>query len=300
MEEKSDWILIGSGKDNDIRWLEKYSIIEDISCIFNEIESAKKEIYIEDLKDKSSLLKNSLVNQTYSIEDIISLIDPFVFCDKTFDDPDQPNASYFFNYYITRDQKESFLLFLLELNKTLELFKKENRIEEINSKLMTEFENERVKKEERKKEELLEFQKDNELKIQNEAKVIYNKIILSLKNEKKTLDVIGNFLINKEKQQVIYIRKHNNWRSEDQIEKIIVDQYLQKYDLIIVEEKPKDGRDNIPYYGGMQRMKEMGWNQEISEILHSDKITLQHVIELRSMWNKINVLINKSFCRNWV
>ena len=59
--------------------------------------------------------------------------------------------------------------------------------------------------------------------------------------------------------------------------------------VIIVEEKPKDGRGNIPYYGGMQRMKEMGWNQEISEILHSDKITLQHVIELRSMWNKLNV-----------
>lgn len=289
MAEESDWILIGSGEDNDIGWLEEYSIIEDISYIINEIESTEERVYVEDLKDKSPLLKNSLVDQINPIEDIISLIDPFVFCDKTFDDPDQPNASYFFNYYITRNQKESFHLFLLELNKTLELFKKENRIDEINSELMMKLENERVKKEERKKEELLESQKDNELKIQNEARVIYNRITLSLKNQKETLDVIGNFLINIEKQQIIYIRQHNNWRSEDQIEKIIVNQYLHKYDLIIVEEKPKDGRGNIPYYGGMQRKKEMGWNQEISEILHSDKITLQHVIELRSIWNKLNV-----------
>ena len=289
MAEESDWILIGSGEDNDIGWLEEYSIIEDISYIINEIESTEERVYVEDLKDKLPLLKNSLVDQINPIEDIISLIDPFVFCDKTFDDPDQPNASYFFNYYITRNQKESFHLFLLELNKTLELFKKENRIDEINSELMMKLENERVKKEERKKEELLESQKDNELKIQNEARVIYNRITLSLKNQKETLDVIGNFLINIEKQQIIYIRQHNNWRSEDQIEKIIVNQYLHKYDLIIVEEKPKDGRGNIPYYGGMQRKKEMGWNQEISEILHSDKITLQHVIELRSMWNKLNV-----------
>ena len=289
MVEESDWILIGSGEDNDIEWEEEYSIIEDISFIINDIESAEERVYMEDLKDKSSLLKNSLVDQTYSIEDIISLIDPFVFCDKTFDDPDQPNAAYFFNYYITRNQKEFFHLFLLELNKTLELFKKENRIDEINSELMMKLENERVKKEERKKEELLESQKDNDLKIQNEAKVIYNRMTLSLKNQKETLDVIGNFLINIEKQQIIYIRQHNNWRSEDQIEKIIVDQYLHKYDLIIVEEKPKDGRGNIPYYAGMQRKKEMGWNQKTSEILHLDKITLQHVVELRSMWNKLNV-----------
>ena len=288
MAEESDWILIGSGEDNDIGWLEEYSIIEDISYIINEIESTEERFYVEDLKDKSPLLKNSLVDQINPIEDIISLIDPFVFCDKTFDDPDQPNASYFFNYYITRNQKESFHLFLLELNKTLELFKKENRIDEINSELMMKLENERVKKEERKKEELLESQKDNDLKIQNEAKVIYNRITLSLKNQKETLDVIGNFLINIEKQQIIYIRQHNNWRSEDQIEKIIVDQYLHKYDLIIVEEKPKDGRGNIPYYAGMQRKKEMGWNQEISEVIHSNKTTLQHVVKLRSKWNELN------------
>ena len=68
MAEESDWILIGSGEDNDIVWLEEYSIIEDISCIINEIESAKKEIYVEDLKDKSPLLKNSLVDQINPIK----------------------------------------------------------------------------------------------------------------------------------------------------------------------------------------------------------------------------------------
>ena len=270
MNDKHNFIEIGSGEDNSIDWVVGFESLKDIDLILNDYESVDKKINNNELVRILDELRNleTSVPNAENFNTAFDLIEGCVWVDQEFFDPDMPTSSYWKN--ITTE--ESLIPSLKALIKrAYDLFKELHEKDGI-PQLIDELHKDIEDKKRQKEEEIAQNKVDE-----------FNSQVAELLSEidkvfeqKTGLHHLHPYLINLDDGIVLVLTVHTSYRKiRSDLEKAVTAILHTKYNVIEIEESSPPGSTYISIYGGKHRLKEMGWEQNKSVLSHPDEKILK-------------------------
>lgn len=277
MNDKNDFIEIGSGEDNSIDWDVRFESLKDIDLILNDYESVDKVIsnnelirILDELRDlETSVPSASNFNSAFD------LIEGCVQVDQEFFDPDMPTSSYWKK--ITAEESQIPSLIAL-INRAYDLFKRLHEKDDIPELIDKIYKDIEVKK--RQKEEGIAKKQEAEFKSQvaNLLSEI-NKVF----EQKTGLHHLHPYLINLDDGMVLVLTGHTSYqKNRSDLERAVTSILDAKHNVFEIEESSPPGSAHIPYFAGKQRLKEIGWEQNKSVLSHPDENILKVANELRN------------------
>lgn len=279
MKEKNNFIEIGSGEDNSIDWDPRFKTLRDIDLILNDYESVDKNIKNNEVVRILDELRNleASVPNAENFNRALDLIEGCVWVDQEFFDPDMPTSSQWMK--INVDESQIPVLTKL-INHAGKLFREVYEQDGI-PHLITELtESAELKK--RKKETETAEKKEEEFKSQvAEFLSEINKVF----EQKSGLHHLHPYLINLDDGIVLVLTVHTSYRKiRSDLEQAVTSVLNEKVNIFEIEESSPPGSGYIPYFAGKQRLKEMGWEQNKSVLLHPDEKILKIANDMRDKY----------------
>lgn len=276
MNDKHNFIEIGSGEDNSIDWDARFKTLKDIDLILNDYESVDKKIKNNELVRILDELRNLEASVPYAenFNSAFDLIEGCVWVDQEFFDPDMPTSSQWKK--INVDEYQIPVLTTL-INRAGKLFREVYEQDGI-PQLITELTESAELKKGQKETETAEKQEE-EFKYQV-AELLSE--IDKVFEQKTGLHHLHPYLINLDDGIVLVLTVHTSYRKiRSDLEKAVTSVLNAKFNIVEIEESSPPGSGYIPYFAGKQRLKEMGWEQNKSVLLHPDEKILKIANDMR-------------------
>lgn len=276
MSKKNNFVEIGSGDDNSINWDVRFESLNDIDSILIDYESVDKEINNNELTRILEELRDfeATVPSAESFNEAFNLIEDCVCVEQELFDPDMPTSSQWKKISVNKSKISSLLTLI---NRAKELFQEiweKDGIQQMNAEILKSANI--IKKQEKEKiakKQIVEFESQI-----SKLLIEVNKVF-----EKKTgIHHLHPYLINCDDETVLVLTIHKSYRKiRSDLEKKVTTILKNKFKVFEIEESSPPGSGYIPYFAGNHRLKEMGWEQNKSVLLHPDENILRIANEMR-------------------
>jgi len=254
---------IGTGEDGHFEWSPEFSSLKEIDDLLVEFESSNR---LNTVKENTPYWKDF-----EGEPNLWSIIEPFVFSEKHFHDPEQPSASIWETVFIKNDKKEKLNQVVRTVLVNLQNLKSAHLVE---------------KKETQSTKSQKRAQSPSINEQQQKESNIYDKINSHLKLGSEDLACFGNFLVSKARKQIYYLSEHKNFRRSLAEEEVVATALEKHFQLIRCYESSQQDDPSIPYFAGPRRVRVMGWRQTHSRLHHCDEHVLKLLVHIREHFNK--------------